>query len=109
MPITAITEFAPMDGADSREVYDRVSRELNGGQPMTKRSEWGEGLLAHIHSVAEDGSTVVVDVWRDQQGMDAFIERLRPVLEREATDSGVNLAEQMNIRVLDTTNVVTEG
>jgi hypothetical protein len=109
VPITSIAEFAPLEGADPRAGYDRVTRELNGGQPMTKRSEWGEGLLAHVHSVGEDGSVVVVDVWQDQAGMDAFLERLRPILERQAAEEGVNLADQMNIRVLDTTNVVTEG
>jgi hypothetical protein len=109
VPITSVTEFAPVEGMDPREVYDRVTRELNGGQPMTKRSEWGEGLLAHVHSVGEDGTTVVVDVWRDQAGMDAFLGRLGPILEREATATGVSLADQMNVRVLDTTNVVTEG
>jgi hypothetical protein len=103
MPITAIVEFPPIEGVDSREAYDRISRELNGGQPMTKRSEWGEGLLAHTHNVGEDGSTVVVDVWRDRAGMDAFIARLGPILEREG------FAGQMNVRVFDTTDLVIEG
>ena len=109
MPIMSVAEFAPWEGVDPREVYDRVTRELNGGQPMTKRSDWGAGLLAHVHSVGEDGSSVVVEVWQDQAGMDAFLERLRPVLEREAESAGANLADNMNIRVVDTTNVVTEG
>jgi hypothetical protein len=102
MPITAIVEFPPIEGLDPREAYDRISRELNGGQPMTKRSEWGEGLLAHTHNVGQDGSTVVVDVWRDQAGMDAFIKRLSPILEREG------IAGNMNVRVLDTTDLVIE-
>ena len=77
-------------------------RELNGGQPMTKRSEWGEGLLAHIHNVGENGSVLVVDVWRDQAAMDAFMERLRPVL-------GEDIADQINVRVFDTNDLVIEG
>jgi quinol monooxygenase YgiN len=77
-------------------------RELNGGQPMTKRSEWGEGLLAHIHNVGEDGTVLVVDVWRDQAAMDAFMERLRPVL-------GEDIADQINVRVFDTNDLVIEG
>jgi hypothetical protein len=41
MPITAVSELQPIEGMDPREGYDRITRELNGGQPMTKRSEWG--------------------------------------------------------------------
>ena len=102
MPITAIVEFPPIEGVDARESYESISRELNGGQLMTKRSEWGEGLLAHTHNVGEDGSTLVVDVWRDRADMDAFIGRLAPILEREG------FADQMNVRVFDTTDLVIE-
>ena len=102
MPITSIVEFPPTEGMDPREAYDSISRELNGGQPMTKRSEWGEGLLAHSHNVGEDGSVLVVDVWRDRADMDAFIGRLAPILEREG------FADQMSVRVFDTTDLVTE-
>ena len=70
---------------------------------MTRRSEWGHGLLAHVHSVTEDGGAVVVDVWQDQAGMDAFLQRLGPILEREG------LADSMSVRVLEAHNVVTEG
>jgi hypothetical protein len=103
MPITSIVEFPPMEGVDPREAYDQLTRELNDGQPMTRRSEWGEGLLAHVHSVAEDRTTVVVDVWQDQAGMDAFLQRIGPILEREG------MAGNMSVRVLQTNNVVTEG
>ena len=103
MPITSIVEFPPVEGNDPREAYDRVSRELNGGRPMTKRSEWGEGLVAHVYSVAEDGGVAVVEVWQDQAGLDAFIQRLQPILEREGT------ADLMSVRVLETHNVVTDG
>jgi hypothetical protein len=102
MPITAVSELQPIEGMDPREGYDRITRELNGGQPMTKRSEWGEGLLAHIHNVGEDGTVLVVDVWRDQAAMDAFMERLRPVL-------GEDIADQINVRVFDTNDLVIEG
>jgi hypothetical protein len=103
MPITAVSELQALEGEDPRDGYVRVMRELNGGQPMTKRSEWGEGLLAHIHNVGEDGTVLVVDVWRDQAAMDAFIGRLRPILEREG------IADQMNVRLFDTTDLVIEG
>ena len=102
MPITAVSELQALEGEDPRDGYVRVMRELNGGQPMTKRSEWGEGLLAHIHNVGEDGSVLVVDVWRDQAAMDAFMERLRPVL-------GEDIADQVNVRVFDTNDLVIEG
>jgi hypothetical protein len=102
MPITAVSELQALEGEDPRDGYVRVMRELNGGQPMTKRSEWGEGLLAHIHNVGEDGSVLVVDVWRDQAAMDAFMERLRPVL-------GEDIADQINVRVFDTNDLVIEG
>jgi hypothetical protein len=102
MPITAVSELQALEGEDPRDGYVRVMRELNGGQPMTKRSEWGEGLLAHIHNVGEDGSVLVVDVWRDQAAMDTFMERLRPVL-------GEDVADQMTVRVFDTNDLVIEG
>jgi hypothetical protein len=102
MPITAVSELQALEGEDPRDGYVRVMRELNGGQPMTKRSEWGEGLLAHIHNVGEDGTVLVVDVWRDQAAMDAFMERLRPVL-------GEDIADQINVRVFDTNDLVIEG
>jgi len=102
MPITAVSELQALEGEDPRDGYVRVMRELNGGQPMTKRSEWGEGLLAHIHNVGEDGTVLVVDVWRDQAAMDAFMERLRPVL-------GEDIADQVNVRVFDTNDLVIEG
>ena len=102
MPITAVSELQALEGEDPRDGYVRVMRELNGGQPMTKRSEWGEGLLAHTHNVGEDGSALVVDVWRDQAAMDTFMERLRPVL-------GEDVADQMTVRVFDTNDLVIEG
>ena len=103
MPITAILEFAAVEGEDPREGYDRVNRALNDGRPMTRRSEFGEGLLAHVHSVTENGGAVVVDVWQDQARMDAFVQRLQPILEREG------FADHMSVRVLETHNVVTDG
>jgi hypothetical protein len=102
MPITAIVEFTALEGEDPREGYDRVTRELNDGRPITRRSEFGEGLLAHVHSVTENGGAVVVDVWQDQARMDAFIQRLQPILEREG------FADHMSVRVLETHNVVTD-
>jgi quinol monooxygenase YgiN len=103
MPITSIVEFPPVEDHDPREGYDRVTRQLNDGRSITRRSEFGEGLLAHVHSIAEDGGVVVVEVWQDQARMDAFIQRLQPILEREG------FADLMSVRVLETHNVVTDG
>ena len=103
MPITAIVEFSPTEGIDPRESYDRLTRELNGGEPMTRRAHWNDGMLAHSYSVGEDGSAVAVDVWRDQQSMDAWMGRVGPLIEREGT------AANMQARVFETHAVVTEG
>jgi len=103
MPITAIVEFSPTEGLDPRESYDRLTREVNGGEPMTRRSQWNDGLLAHSYSVDEHGGAVAVDVWRDQQSMDAWMERIGPLIEREGS------AANMQARVFETHAVVTEG
>jgi hypothetical protein len=102
MPITAIVEFSPTEGLDPRESYDRLTRELNGGEPMTRRSQWNDGLLAHSFSVGEHGGAVAVDVWQDQQSMDAWMERIRPINEREGVAAN-------KVRVFTTHAVVTEG
>src|SRR5918993_3669765 len=65
MPITSIVEFPPVEDHYPREGYHRVTRQLNDWRPITRRSEFGEGLLAHVHSIAEDGGVVVVEVWQD--------------------------------------------
>jgi hypothetical protein len=103
MPITSIVEFSPVEGEDPKENYESLSRELNGGELMTRRSEWNDGLLAHCYSVGDDGSAVAVDVWRDQASMDAWMGRIGPIIEREG------FAENMHARVLETHAVVTEG
>ena len=103
MPITSIVEFPPVEDHYPREGYHRVTRQLNDWRPITRRSEFGEGLLAHVHSIAEDGGVVVVEVWQDQARMDAFIQRLQPILEREG------FGDLMSARVLETNNVVTDG
>ena len=52
-------------------------------------SDWGGGLLAHIHSVGEDGRACVVEVWQDEQSVERFQERLMPVLERMGITQGM--------------------
>ncbi len=51
----------------------------------------------------EDGGVVVVEVWQDQASMDAFVQRLQPILEREG------FSDHMSVRVLEAHNVVTDG
>lgn len=97
MPVALVLEVDA--SANPREVYDRITHELNDGQPFTNRSDWGGGLISHVAGVAEDGSAVVVDVWEDQASMDRWMERVGPLIEREGV--------QPRVRVLDTHNVVT--
>jgi hypothetical protein len=98
MPITVIVEFPKLEGRDPRRDYDELTRELNDGQPMTQASAWGDGLLAHSYSIDENGDSVAIDVWEDQRGMDAFMQRIQPLMEREGITPSV--------RVLQTHNVV---
>ena len=101
MPITVIAEFPKTEGRDPRQVYDDVCRELNDGKPMTQPSDWGQGLLTHSYSVGESGEAVAVDVWEDQRGMEAFMARLGPIMEREEIEG--------DIRIMETYSVVAEG
>ena len=59
-------------------------------------------MVAHVYNVAEDGTVVVVEVWRDEAGLDAFMERLQPVL-------GAGHRRPGERRVLETNDVVIEG
>jgi hypothetical protein len=99
MPITVIAEFPKVKGRDPRQEYDALTREMNDGRPMTQLSDWGDGLLSHSYSVDENGDSVAIDVWEHQRGMDAFMQRLQPILEREGMTP--------RVRVLATHNVVT--
>jgi hypothetical protein len=88
-----------VEGRDPRQDYDELTREMNDGQPMTQLSDWGDGLLSHTYSVDENGEAVAIDVWEHERGMDAFMQRLQPILEREAMTP--------RVRVLATHNLVT--
>ena len=100
MPITVLIQWDEPPEGDARELDGQVSQEVAGkGQP-SQLSDWGGGLLAHIHSVAEDGNGVVVEVWEDEESMRRFQDRLMPVLER------MGLTEGMQAQVYDTNNLV---
>jgi hypothetical protein len=101
MPITVIVEVPPMEGRDPRQEYDDICRELNDGQPMTQPSDWGEGLLTHSYSIGENGEVVAVDVWEHQRGMEAFMQRVRSIMEREGMEG--------TVRIMETYSVVAEG
>ena len=49
MPITAVAELQPLEGEDPRDGYERVTRALNGGQPMTNRCDSDRGQLRREH------------------------------------------------------------
>ena len=59
MPITAIVEFSPTEGIDPKESYDRLTRELNGGEPMTRRAHWNDGMLVLTATLVGEGDAVL--------------------------------------------------
>ena len=97
MPIVAVVEWPPTEGLDPKAEYARVAEELNG-RPFTSPADWGGGLLAHVAASADDGASLVVDVWEDQASMDAWMERVMPLLSDHPDPS---------VRVMQTHNVVT--
>ena len=87
-----------MEGRDPRQDYDELTRELNDGRPMTDVSAWGNGLLAHSYSIDGNGDSVAIDVWESERDMEAFMQRLQPILEREGATP--------HVRVLQTHSLV---
>jgi hypothetical protein len=100
MPIAAVVEWPSDTGLDPKAEYQRAADELNGGRPFSSPADWGGGLISHVFAVAEDGSVLAVDVWEDRASMDAWMQKLGPVLEGRP---------QPQVRVFQTLNVVTEG
>ena len=101
MPIAVIVEVTAEEGQDPRDIYDRVIREVNDGEPMTRTSQWNDGLISHVYCVGEDGSSVAVDLWQDEDSMNRWYEKLRPVSEGVA-------GARYEMRVMQTYNLVTE-
>ncbi len=67
----------------TRELYDEVSRSLEGA------GNWPpEGLEMHV-LFGEEGSLRVSEIWDSEEQFQAFAERLRPALN----DAGVEFAE----------------
>ena len=98
MPIVAILEMPPEEGVDMQAEYQRVADELNGGRPFTSPADWGGGLISHVAAPTADGGGIVVDVWESQEHMDAWMQKVMPLLEG---------GPEPQVRVMETINVVT--
>jgi hypothetical protein len=73
----------------TQENYDRTVEKLTGGKTkMESLSDWPvDGILVHIAGEGPNGFRVV-DVWESQEAVDAFGEKLGPILaEVGITDS----------------------
>src|SRR5438093_5830071 len=65
----------------TQENYDRTVEKLTGGKTkMESLSDWPvDGILVHIAGEGPNGFRVV-DVWESQEAVDAFGEKLGPIL-----------------------------
>jgi len=85
MAIAAIFDYGtPPDDATLRERqdgYDRISRELGGGQAPRTAAEMADGLLAHFVGYTEDGRGMIVNVFESQEAMDRLMTRLTQIMQ----------------------------
>jgi hypothetical protein len=101
MAITVVIQWdEPPTQWDARKLYDEVTEEVAGKRQPSRLSDWGGGLLTHIHSVGEDGRAAVVEVWEDEESLQRFQSRLMPVLERKG------ITEGMRAQIYETNNLV---
>lgn len=64
----------------TRENYDKTVEKLTGKTKMESLSDWPvDGILVHCAGEGPNGFRVV-DVWESQEAVDAFGEKLGPVL-----------------------------
>jgi hypothetical protein len=103
MPIAVILETLPQEGQDARETYDQLTRELNNGEPMTRTSDWGDGLISHTYCVGDDGGSIGIDVWQDEASWNRWFEKLSSAAERTG-----GVSQMPQVRVLEVHNLVTE-
>ena len=54
--------------------------------------------MSHVAAEADDGTSIVVDVWEDQASMDAWMARVMPLIEEHP---------ETRVRVMPTINMVT--
>jgi hypothetical protein len=65
----------------TKETYDKVSAKM-------QESDWPPaGLVLHV-AFGDDGDLRVSEVWESQEQLEAFSEKLRPVLE----ENGVQMS-----------------
>ena len=108
MAIAALLQFPPQPDVSeqqARQQYDEISREINGGQLMTKAADWGPGHHAHITGQARDGSWWAIDVWESVDAMDGFMSRLMPILQPRMEEEG--MAEPA-VHIVTVHNLVTQ-
>ena len=80
MAIAAIFDYGtPPDDAALRDGYDRVNRELGGGEAPKTAAEMADGLLAHFVGYTQDGRGMIVNVFESQEAMDRLMERLTQI------------------------------
>ena len=82
MAIAAIFDYGtPPDDAALRDGYDRVNRELGGGEEPKTAAEMADGLLAHFVGYTQDGRGMIVNVFESQEAMDRLMERLTQITQ----------------------------
>ena len=105
MPIATLVEWTePTPGLDSAQSYEDITLLANDGKPMEQLSDWGPGLIAHFASPTDNGGWLVIDVWEDQQSMEAWNERLQGAFGKY--ERGQDIAPP-EVRVLETHRHVT--
>jgi D-mannonate dehydratase len=79
--MSILARFSP--AGLTRETYDQVSEKLEA-------SDWPPaGLQLHV-AFGDDGDLKVSEIWESREQMEAFGERLMPVLE----EAGVQMAAE---------------
>ena len=85
MAIAAIFDYGtPPDDAtlqERQDGYDRISRELGGGEAPRTAAEMSDGLLAHFVGYTDDGRGMIVNVFESQEAMDRLMERLARIMQ----------------------------
>jgi hypothetical protein len=98
MPIVAILEWPATEGLDMKTEYARVSDELNGGRMFSSPADWTPGLISHAAAGTGDGGGLVVDVWEDEAHLEAWMQKVMPLMADQPEPS---------VRIHETINVVT--
>jgi hypothetical protein len=71
----------------TREKYEQTVQKLSGKDRMEAASDWPvAGLLSHAAGEGPNGFRVV-DVWESEEALNAFAEKLTPVLQEVGVES----------------------